>query len=208
MSDAPATTPPSKRRRFAPLMIVAGLASAIVLSLSMTSTLSAFVAAITNTTDTAAVGTLSLVETAPDGTTKCTSTGSTAVNCGSINKYGGNTAMVPGTTTSTTTVTFTNPGTTAANSFTLTPAACKSTPATAGTGDLCTKLNVTITAGGKNLYTGTAAALTAPIALTNVPGAANNPSVAVTFAVTVDASADNTFQGTSASQPLTWTLST
>ena len=189
-------------------MIVAGLASAIVLSLSMTNTLSAFVAAITNTTDTAAVGTLSLVETGPDGTTKCTGTSSTAASCSTINKYGGNTAMVPGTTTSTTTVTFTNPGTTAANSFVLTPGACKSTPAASGTvGDLCTKLNVNITSGGKSLYSGPASGLTGQIPVT-IPGTASATQVAVTFAVTVDASADNTFQGTSASQPLTWTLST
>ena len=127
MSETP-VHPVGRRRRFAPLVVLAGLAGAIILSLSMINTLSAFVAAITNSNNTAAVGTMSLVETGPDGKTTCTGTSSTAATCATINKYGGNTAMVPGTTVATNTVTFVKPGTTAANTFTLTPAACKSTP--------------------------------------------------------------------------------
>jgi len=200
--------PAGKRRRFAPLLVIAGLASAIVLSLSMTGTLSAFVASITNGNDTAAVGTMSLLETGPDGKTTCTGTSSTAASCATINKYGGNLVMVPGTTVSTNTVTFTDPGTTAANTFTLTPTACKSTPTPSVTvGDLCTKLKVVITSGGTPLYSGFASGLTAPITLT-VPAANAATTVPVTFTVSVDGTADNTFQGTSASQPLTWTLST
>ena len=189
-------------------MVVAGLVGAVVLSLSMTGTMSAFVAAITNSTNTAAVGTMSLLETAPNGTTTCTGTSATAATCATINKYGGNLVMVPGTTVSANTVTFKNPGTTAANTFTLTPAPCVSTPTpTALIGDLCTKLKVVITSGSTNLYTGFASALTAAITLT-VPTPNGALSTPVTFTVSVDASADNTFQGTSASQPLTWTLST
>lgn len=191
-------------------MIVAGLASAIVLSLSMTNTLSAFVAAITNTTDTAAVGTLSLVETNSDGSVTCTGTSSTASSCSTINKYGGNTAMVPGGPAVSTTVNFTNPGTTAAKTFTLTPGACTSTPTPkVGVGDLCTKLKVVITSGGTTIYNGFASGLAAAtIPALTVPGTASATTVSFTFVVSVDGSADNTYQGTSASQPLTWTLST
>ena len=189
-------------------MVIAGVASAIVLSLSMTGTMSAFVAAITNSNNTAAVGTMSLVETGPDGKVTCTGTSATAATCATINKYGGNTAMVPGTTVVTNAVTFQNPGTTAANTFTLTPGTCKSTPTPSGTvGDLCTKLKVVISSGGTSLYTGFASALTAAITLT-VPTANAGSTTTVTFTVSVDGSADNTYQGTSASQPLTWTLST
>ncbi|MTD15290.1 hypothetical protein GIS00_15210 [Nakamurella sp. YIM 132087] len=192
-------------------MIVAGLVGALLLSLSMTGTLSAFTAAITNTTNTAASGSLILREVS--GANNCISTDSTA-SCATINKYGGSTTLVPsdGTVnTSVTTVNFTNTGTATATSFTLKANACTQS----GTGtatDFCTKLNVKIVSGSTTLFNGNATTLatqtaTTPIALTiPTPNAAT--TVPVTFTVWLDASAGNTYQSLAASQPLVWTLST
>lgn len=82
-----------KRRGFTPLLLIAGVAGAVVLSLSMTNTFSAFTAAITNSTNTAASGTVILQETGPGGTpVVCNSTDTpstisiNASTCATINK--------------------------------------------------------------------------------------------------------------------------
>ncbi|MTD15732.1 hypothetical protein GIS00_17500 [Nakamurella sp. YIM 132087] len=199
----------SAGRRFAPMMVVAGIVGALLLSLSMTGTLSAFTAAITNTTNTAGSGTLILREVG--GANSCVSSDSTA-SCATINKYGGSTTLVPSdgvTGVSTTTVNFTNTGTATAASFTLKANACtQSGTGTATT--FCSKLNVKIATGATTLFNGTATALATqtaatPIAVT-VPTANAGSTVAVTFTVWLDSTADNTFQGLQASQPLVWTL--
>ena len=218
---------PRRRRRFAPLLLIAGVASAIVLSLSMTNTFSAFTAAITNSVNNAATGTLILQETS--GAITCNSNDTTGVNsantintnaatCATINKYGGLTTMVPSasnttpTNTQATSIAFKNTGTSAAASFTLTPGTCAATQNGAINGsasDFCSKLQVRIVSGGTSVYSGTAAGLTAPIvlpvALIPAPGGATVPFTVTVF---VDATADNTYQGKTASQTLLWTLST
>ena len=227
MSDSPA---PGRRRRFAPLMIIAGLASALVLSLAMTGTLSAFVATILNSQNTAATGTVILKEVG--GSNTCTSTDLTNIStdsatCSTINKYGGSTTMVPSasnttpTNTVTTTVNMSNTGTAAASSFTLGFGVCTqgNNGTTNGSAtDFCSKLHVKIVSGTTTVLADTTAAalagaatgtqigttVTIPAALIPAPGAA---AVPFTFTVFVDSGAGNTYQGLSASQPITWTLS-
>ena len=217
------SAPVSKRRRFTPIALLAGVAGVVLLSLSLNSTLSAFTASITNSNNTAASGTLTMQEA--NGATTCNSTDSTTINvnaatCATINKYGGSTVMAPtnvaGTSNLvTTTITIKNTGTIAAGTFTLTAGAC--TPSANGTptgsGNLCTKLNVAIyaaaTATGTPIFTGTPAAFNtangaaSPLALT-APAAGVTQSY--TFVVSLPNNADNTFQGLSASQPLIWTF--
>ncbi|TDX77501.1 hypothetical protein EDF35_3015 [Rathayibacter sp. PhB151] len=205
-----------KRVRFAPLVLATSVAAAALLSVSMSGTLSGFVASITNTNNTAASGSL-VMEEKSTGTTPvtCLSTdgGSISTNtatCSTINKFGGSTTMVPGQTVSTS-ITIKNAGTVSANTFTLTPgAACaqsaNGTPAGTAT-DFCSKLNVVITSGSTTVYSGTAAALagTAAKSLSAAPVTAGT-STPFTIAVTLDSSAGNTYQGLSASLPLTWTF--
>ena len=212
-------------RRLTPLLLVAGLAGAAVLSLSMTNTFSSFTAAITNSANTAASGAIVLQEinTGTGGAT-CNSTDSTtisvnAASCSTINKYGGSVVMVPtntgGTTSvSTTNITFKNTGTGTAQSFTLTPGICtqtaNGTPAGSAT-DFCSKLNIAIKSGTTSIFSGSATALATGGAI-NVGSLASVPApggavVPFTFTVTVDNSAGNTYQNLAASQSLVWTLS-
>ena len=222
---------PRKRRRFAPLLLIAGVASAIVLSLSMTNTFSAFTATITNSNNTTATGTIILqeVNTATGGST-CTSTDITgtgnsgnsinnnSAGCATINKYGGSTTLVPSnsnttpTNTSVVNLTFKNTGTATPASFTLAPGTCgqsaNGTPTGSAT-DFCGKLKVVITSGATPIASGTATTLAGttisfPTALVPGPGV----TVPVTVTVYLDATAGNTYQGLAASQQLVWTLST
>lgn len=202
------------------------MASAIVLSLSMTNTFSAFTAAINNSVNTAAAGTVILQE--GNGATTCNSNDTAGVNsantintnastCATINKYGGSTTMVPSasnttpTNTVVTSIAFKNTGTAAAATFTLTPGACAQSPDGAIDGsatEFCSKLRVVITSGATSVYSGTAAAFTAPItlpaALVPAPGGA---TILFTVTVFIDTAAGNTYQGLAAAQTLLWTLS-
>ncbi|WP_285503109.1 hypothetical protein [Actinokineospora sp. NBRC 105648] len=198
-----------KNRRFAALAIVGGVVGSTLLTLSLTGTLSAFTAAITNTTDTVTTGSLVLRET--DGTNTCISTSSAtnSANCATINKYTG-TTLVPGGT-ATKTVTLANDGTVTPATFTLTPGTCTQsgsvsgiTPAT----DFCTQINLKIyaaaTATGTPIYNGSLSGFTAALPLTPLAPAATQ---AYTFVVSVPSSLGNTYMGLTASQPLTWTFS-
>lgn len=218
MTDSNTNRP--ARRRFTPVALLAGVAASAAIALSMTGTLSAFTAAITNSTNTAASGTLVMQEKSSDGTVTCTSTDATPVGntitlnastCSTINKYGGSTTLVPGAS-STTTVKITNIGTVPATGFTLTPTACAQSNNGTVNGaatDFCKKVNFvlkqTIGAGAQTtVVTGnTLFALgTTPITL----GAPINPGVTVSydFTVTLDSSAGNTYQGLAAAQQFTW----
>lgn len=208
-------SPEPRRRRFALITVLAGAIGSAVLALTLTGTLSAFTASITNSTNTTNQGTLVLTETGPDGTTTCVSSGGTlnAVTCGTINKYGGAT-LVPTATTpasSTTTVTMANTGTVAGSTFTLQGGTCSQTGTPlfgAPAASLCTKMNVAVYVGtgtgGTKLYDGLMSAFPASISLTGLAPAA---SQAYTFVVTAPTSLDNTYQGLGVSQPLVWTLS-
>lgn len=212
------TAPTPKRVRFAPLVIATSVAAAALLSVSMSGTLSGFVASITNANNSAASGSL-VMEEKSTGTNPvtCLSTdgGSVSTNtatCSTINKFGGSTTMIPGQSVSTA-ITIKNVGTVAANTFTLTPGATCSQSVNAAAGfsgsatDFCSKLNVVISSGGTNVFTGTAASLagSAVKSLSTAP-VAPGTSTPFTIAVTLDQSAGNTYQGLSASLPLTWSF--
>ena len=207
-----------KRRRFAPVVIAAGIAGTAALSLSMTGTLSAFTSAITNTSNTVASGAVLLQETS--GSVVCAPTdvaSTTPFACSTINKYGGNIGLVPGGTSTPVTVSFKNLGSSNAASFTGKFGACSVTnngtyQGGASAAAFCGKLNVAIYSGatvtGSPVISGTAAALAAaPASALTVPAASGASTSTYTVQVTLDSSADNTFQGYQASQPITWTLS-
>jgi hypothetical protein len=203
--------------RFTPLAITTVLLSAGLLSLSVTGTLSGFTAAITNSINTAASGTLVMQETttnASNVTTTCTSTdgGSVSTNtatCATINKFGGSTTMVPGATGIATTIVVKNTGTVAANTFTLTPGATcaqsnNGTPNGSAT-DFCSKMNLTITQNGAALFSGTLASFAGSVAK-NLTAVSAGSSSTFVFTVALDTTAGNTYQGLQASVPMTWTF--
>jgi hypothetical protein len=204
----------SKKRKLSLPLIVAGGVSSLVLALGMSPTFSAFSASIQNTVNTAGSGALIMQES--DGTATCNSTdlGSVSTNsavCATINKYGGNVAMVPGQAV-VTNITIKNTGSVAATSFSLTPGACGQSNNGLANGtalDLCTKMNVVIKSGTTPVFTGTAATLASGgvidinLKLAQASVAAGG-SVPLTFTVTLDTSAGNTYQGLKVSQPMTW----
>lgn len=210
-------TTTKKRKASLPILIAGGVSS-LVLALGMSPTFAAFSASIANSTNTAGTGTLIMEEKNQAGTVTCLSTdgGGVSTNsatCATINKYGGNLAMIPGQTV-TTTVTIKNTGTVDASSFSFAPSACtQSTNGTvSGTAtDLCAKTTVTIAANGQPVYAGTALALgtggtinmLTKLGTTSVP--ASNVTTVV-FAVKLDATMGNTYQGLQLSQPMTWTF--
>ena len=197
-----------KRLRFAPLAIATGVLGAVLLSVSMSGTLSGFVASITNSTNTAATGALTMqeVNTGTGGAT-CNSTDTSVANntfsCSTINKFGGSTTMIPsntagaanyvatgtGATTNvvTTNITIKNTGSVTPSTFTLTPAACTQSvnaaaSSTGGASDYCAKLNVIITSGSTTVFSGTAAQLAVATA-TTTPAITMPAAPAATVAV-------------------------
>lgn len=226
MSDT-FTDPPERRRRFLLLVVAAGLVGAVAMSLAMTNTLSAFVASITNSNNTAATGSLVLQETGATGAAACNSTDGTGnsistnayATCTTFNKYGGSTTMAPsnaaGTTnTQTTTVNFKDTGSATATSFTMAFGACTQSNNGTGNGtatDFCAKLHVKVVSGSTTVVADTTASalagttVTLPAAL--IPGPNSASTVPFTFTTYIDSTAGNTYQGLAASQPITWTLS-
>ncbi|WP_144760899.1 hypothetical protein [Curtobacterium sp. 9128] len=207
---------PVKRLRFAPVALIAGIFAAVLLSLSLTGTLSGFAASITNSSNTAASGTLVMQEQNANASVTCLSTdgGSVSTNsatCSTINKFGGSTTMTPGVTVNTP-ITIKNTGTSAASTFTLTPGATCTQSANGtqnGTAtDLCSKMNLVITSGSTTVFSGTLASFkgAAASAFTMPAAPAAGASVPFNFAVTLDSSAGNTYQGLAASVPMTWTF--
>lgn len=206
------------RRRGAVLPVVlAGAVSSVLLGFSMTPTFSALAASIQNTVNTAGTGTLVMQESNSDGSVLCNSTdgGSVSTNsatCATINKYGGNLAMVPGQTV-TTQITIKNTGTVPASAFTLAGGACtQSNNGTAnGTAnDLCAKVNLVIKSGSTTIYSGTAQAFNSQnlnvLTLLGSSSVAAGTAIPFSFAVTVDPSVGNTYQGLKIAQPATWTF--
>lgn len=207
---------PVKRLRFAPVAVIAGIFAAVLLSLSLTGTLSGFAASITNSSNTAASGTLVMQEQNAGATVTCLSTdgGSVSTNsatCATINKFGGSTTMTPGVTVNTP-ITIKNTGTSAASTFTLSPGATCTQSANGtqnGTAtDLCAKMNLVITSGSTTVFSGTLASFkgAAASAFTMPAAPAAGAAVPFNFAVTLDSSAGNTYQGLAASVPMTWTF--
>jgi hypothetical protein len=206
-----------KRARFAPIAIIGAVAAATLLSLSLTGTMSGFIASIQNNTNTAGSGSLVMQERTTGSTPiTCLSTdgGTLATNtatCSTINKFGGNLTMVPGQSV-VQNITITDIGTANVGTFTLTHgASCTQAVNGAfngGASDVCSKMTVSIVSGSTTVYSGTvaglAAALPAAIAMPAAPAA----GVAVPFVITttLPLTVDNTYQGYSVSLPLTWTF--
>lgn len=206
-----------KRRRSAPLLWGSGLIAAAILVLGVNGTLSSWTTAIiTNGTNTAGAGTaVALSETGPGPTGPVTcdtsTTTSNTINC-SVNKYGGDTAMKAGDST-TVDVTFTNTGTGNASSLTLAPGACTDS---AG-GSLCTSGDLTVavscsdgaTYASASAYTDLVWAAAAPGTQAQVVHTATiAPGAQITcqFTTTLLSTAPATDAGMSVSQPLVWTL--
>jgi hypothetical protein len=205
-----------KRIRFAPVALLAGIFAAVLLSLSLTGTLSGFAASITNSSNTAASGTLIMQEQNAGATVTCLSTdgGSVSTNsatCSTINKFGGSTTMTPGNTVNTA-ISIKNTGTANASTFTLNPGAtCTQSANGSANGtatDLCAKMNLVVTSGSTTVFSGTLASFkgAAASAITMPQAPAAGASVPFNFAVTLDSSAGNTYQGLAASVPMTWTF--
>jgi hypothetical protein len=217
---------PPRRRRFAPLVIVTGVAATLLLAFATTGALAGFTASINNSANTAASGTLLMTET--QGGTTCLSsaagtvTTTNAGTCATINKFGGSTTMVPGTAVASA-ITITNNGTVPANTFTLTPGGCtQSNNGTVNGTDaaFCGKIDITIadTTSGKCIYPASASACVAPtssntlttlgttaISLTTplAPGASRN----YTFTVVLDGTnSTNADQGLQANETLLWSF--
>ena len=206
----------ARRRRFAPLAVVAGVGATAALALSMTGTLSAFTAQITNSANTVTDGTLVMSETQTVGanTTTCnsTDTNSVAVNsatCTTINKFGGVTNLVPGGTSSAT-IAIANTGTATASSFTLTPGTCVQTGNVTGSAtDLCSKVTIKLdkVVGGTTtnvIPAGTTLAAANTNGAYSINAMAPAASVTFNFTVTLPAGLGNTYQGLTATQPLVW----
>jgi hypothetical protein len=211
----------AKRMRFTPLALTTVLLSAGLLSLSVTGTLAGFSAAITNSTNTVATGTLIMQETGSTNGTSATcvsNDSATAISgnastCSTINKFGGTNfnAMVPGSTVNQT-VTFKNAGTVNAGTFTLTPGAtCTQTKVSSLGGsatDLCAKLTLVVKQDGTEVYNGLMSAFAGSAAKTlSVTNATAGATSSFAFQVTLDAGAGNGYQGLQASMPMTWTYS-
>jgi hypothetical protein len=212
MSEIMGNKPRRAKRSLALPVVIAGGVSSLLLAFSLTPTFSALTASIQNSVNTAGVGTLIMQES--DGTYTCNSTdgGNVSTNsatCASINKYGGDLAMVPGKV-ATTNITIKNTGTVPATSFSLVPGTCaQSTNGTAnGTAtDLCAKINVVVKSGSATVYTGTAAGLSANLNLLTLlskTSVAAGESVPFVITATVDSNAGNTYQGLKVSQTMTW----
>ena len=202
----------ARPRRIALPVLVAGAASSLLLAFSMTPTFSALTAAITNTVDTAGMGSLGMQETNSDGSVSCATTGSsTSASCSTINKYGGSMVMKAGDTVSTT-VKVINIGTIPATSFTMKAGACSQSPVSGATitgtaSDACGKYIVKVTANGTQVYNGTATAFAAATATDLLANATVTPNGVTTlvFSVTLDPTAGATYQGLMISQPITFT---
>lgn len=222
MSSQPSQAPDStqsqtsKRRRSKFAIIGAGAVGTAVLALSASGTLSAFVATITNSSNTAATASMAITETS--GTATCNSYDTTAT-CTTIDKFGGTaTPLVPGGA-QTVTVKFANTGTVPVASSALTPGTCvaTSTGAVGGTtpatpnsdpGNLCSALNVKVyaaaTATGTPIYSGSPSGFT-PVTTLGALAAGANQSY--TFVTSLPAAATTAVQGQKVSQPLVWTFS-
>lgn len=213
----------SKKRKLSLPLIVAGGVSSLVLALGMSPTFSAFTASITNSLNTAAVGTLWMTETDSSNTITCNSndalpTGNSlgnnnAATCTTINKYGGKT-MVPGGLPQNTTVKITNNGTITPTTFTLAPQGCTQVLGTpnGGATDACNKFIIKVYKGADT--TGpqliilpseqTAGTFVTALGLTALaPGASQQ----YTFSVQLS-DVGNTYQGITITQPLKWTFQT
>lgn len=211
--------------RVAPVALVAGLVGTLILALTLSGTLSALTAGITNTVNTAASPRMAITETGPDGTVAhaeqtCNSWDGGA-SCATINKYGGvEEPLIPGAAARQTVVTFTNNGSAPVSTHTLTPQACVasavsgsggSAPGTSAADNLCFNVNVLVERSYDNggawvqVYNGSAQGFAG--AQTDAHSVAVSGTVQYRFSVSIPASAPDAVAGQQISQPLAWAFS-
>lgn len=209
-------------------------ASALIIVLGASGTLSSWTSAIiTNTNNSVSTG-QAVILSESSGANTCASSSNTSnsYSCTTINKYGGAT-LVPGTST-TVTVTFTNTGTKNGANFQLAPSAsCTSnytatigseTAGAASTPNLCTNGDLTVAVAcntGSTFGSGTAwlapysIAAATPTALAsggpyNHAATAGDLNAGATwtcqFTVALSSSAGFADQNITVAQPITWTL--
>jgi hypothetical protein len=204
----------SKKRKLSLPLVLAGGVSSLVLALGMSPTFSAFTAQITNNGNTAGMGTLIMEES--DGTNTCLSTDGTnglagnVATCTSINKYGGNTKMVPGTPVATS-ISIKNTGNVAATAFSMAFSTCEPT----GSSSLCSKMLVEVKSGSTILtpdnstaasLAGTTIDIRTMLGLQPIGSAAIPLTITVTLPSATAPANDNAYQGLQISQPITWTF--
>ncbi|MCU1529215.1 MAG: hypothetical protein JWP75_2978 [Frondihabitans sp.] len=209
----------AKRLRFTPIAIVTGVVGAALLTVSMTGTLSGFVASITNNSNTGTSGSIVMQEKTTGGTpVTCLSTdgGTASTNtstCSTINKFG-SALLTPGNS-NVTSITIADLGSVAPGTFTLstgTPCVQTSVGTYSGTAiDYCSKVNVVITSGATTVFSGTALSLGAATASSFtmpavLPTANDATSTPFTITATLAAASGNTYQGLQASVPMIWTF--
>lgn len=196
------------RKKLVPIVLAGGLLAAGVLAASTTGTLGGFVATITNGSNTAASGVLTMRATSSGSAATCDSTdgGGVTVNAASctLDELGGANNLKPGDTVATT-VTIRNTGTVTASAFSLAGGDCTQSMNGAVNGtatDFC-GLGLKIVSGATTLYDGTFADFKAHPVNLSALGAGSTQTFAFTVSVPDE---DNTYQGLKASLPLTWTF--
>ncbi|WIE64250.1 hypothetical protein DEI99_013555 [Curtobacterium sp. MCLR17_036] len=193
------------RKRFSPLVIGAGIAAAIALSMSFSGTLSAYTASFLHPNNTVSTASIDVAETNEAGSsTTCTTDASGSATCSTPNLYSGQT-LRPGDS-KTTNVTFKNSGKAEPKQMTLTGGSCATTPS-GNSVDLCQKVIVTM----KWLDADVLPDATTPASLagtsTTIPYPLQPSEVRTAkITVTLPANSANNTAGLSLSQPLTWTF--
>lgn len=207
------------RLRTTPLAVVTGLVAAVLMALTMSGTMSAFTASITNANADVSSGTLLMrMDGAPGAT--CYSNGaekstpisaSNSTSCTTVNTFG-TSALVPDSSEArpATTVVVTNDGSVSAKTFTLRKAdICRQTSSGSPSGtatDVCAKINLVVMSGSTQVFSGTLQQLGASSVDLVLPAVAPKASQSFTFTTKLADGLSNDYQGLTATVPLTWTF--
>ena len=207
------------RLRTTPLAIVTGLAAAVLMALTMTGTLSAFTASITNANASVSSGTLLMRQEGGSGGT-CYSNGTqqttpipaaNSTSCTTVNTFGTG-LLVPDSSDPrpASTLVVTNDGTVTAKTFTLRKGdVCKQTTSStpAGTAqDVCSKITLVIMSGSTPIFSGSLQELGDRTTDIPLPSVAPKASQTFTFTTKLADGLSNDYQGLTATLPLTWTF--
>jgi len=207
------------RLRTTPLAVVTGLVAAVLMALTMSGTMSAFSASITNSNASVSSGTLLMRMEGGSGAT-CYSNGadkttpisaSNSTSCTTVNTFG-TSALVPDSSEArpASTIVVTNDGSVSAKTFTLRKAdICRQTSSGAPSGtatDVCGKINLVVTSGSTQVFSGTLQQLGASTVDLVLPAVAPKASQSFTFTTKLADGLSNDYQGLTATVPLTWTF--
>lgn len=226
----PVTAGHERRRHFTPLILVASVVSAALLTSSFTGVLASFSAAIRHPSNSVATATLLMSETQGGATCMSTATGFTiaAANSGSCSAdvFGVLSTLMPGVPSSSQIVVLKNIGASTANSVTLTPLGCTQSGVGTRSGastTFCSQVFVNIRATDQAACilpanssvacpaTPTSAATLlslgsgGPITLQTAAWLPNT-TVQFEFILMTDPDAPNNTQGVKASQQLSWVM--